>query len=97
MHASDPKRTDQANHPQTADMINDVIQVTKERYEKCQQGGLRISRSTGKDIDLRQLSQKIINAALSFKEIISTTAGFDPTHHAASAWAVISLGLTVSL
>jgi len=96
IHASVPKDTDQANHPRTAVIINDVIQATKERYEKYQQGGLKIPRSTGEDINLRKQSERIINAALSFKEIISTVANFDPTHHAASAWAVISLGLTVS-
>lgn len=90
------KKTDQANHPQTAVIINDVIQVTEEWYKKYRQGGLKIPKSTGEDIDLRKQSQKIINAALSFQEIISTAANFDPTHHAANAWAVISLGLTVS-
>lgn len=96
IHASVPTNIDEANHPQTTVIINDIIQITKERYEKYQQGGLKIPRSTGEDIDFRKQSQKIINAALSFKEIINTATNFDPTHHAASAWAVISLGLTVS-
>lgn len=82
---------------QTTVIIEEVIKTTEKRYKEYQQGGMKIKRSTGEDVDLRKLSQKIIDAALSFKDIISATANFDPTNHAASAWAVISLGLTVSL
>lgn len=77
-------------------IISDVIQVTEERYKKNKQKALRIPRSAGENIELRKLSRKIIDAALSFKEIISTTALFDLTQVAASAWAAISLGLSVS-
>lgn len=86
---------DEKKH-KTKAIIDKVVETTKEQYEKYQEGGLKIRRSTGNDIDLRKLSHKIINAAFSFKEIISTVVGFDPTHHAASAWAVVSIGLTVS-
>lgn len=80
----------------TEAILNSVIRITEEQYEKYQQGGIKIQRSTGENINIRQYSQKIINAALSFKDIISAVVAFDPTHHAASAWAVVSLGLTVS-
>jgi hypothetical protein len=76
-------------------VIDGVIQITEEQYQQYQQGGIRIRRSTGEDVDLRKLSGKIIHAALSFKDVVSTVVTFDPTHHAACAWAVISLGLTV--
>lgn len=89
--------TDKGNLPQTTVIIDEVIKITEKRYKEYQQGGIKIKRSTGEDVDLRKLSQKIIDAALSFKDIISTAANFDPTNHAASAWAVVSLGLTVSL
>jgi hypothetical protein len=64
--------------------VSEVIRLTEEQYEH--------SKVNGK---IRESSQRIINAALSFKEIISAVAASDPTHHAASAWAIVSLGLTV--
>ncbi|GMG08914.1 unnamed protein product [Aspergillus oryzae] len=71
---------------QPRDLIEEVIHLTTEQYEQYQQ------EATGK---LRTSSRKIINAALSFKDIIGAVATFDPTQHAASAWAIVSLGLTV--
>lgn len=47
-------------------------------------------------LNIRDFSRTIINAALSFEKIISVAVAFDPTGHAASAWAIISLSLTVS-
>ncbi|KAJ9488439.1 hypothetical protein VN97_g4841 [Penicillium thymicola] len=84
------------NHSRTTDLVNEVIQKTKEQYEEFLRGGIKIKRSTGEDIDLRKVSRKIIDAALSFKEIVSAVVSFDPTGHAASAWAVVSLGLTMT-
>ena len=79
----------------TISVVENVIQTTEKRYQEYQEGGLKIRRSSGKDIDIRGSCQKIINAALSFKDVISAVSAFDPTSHAASAWAVVSLGLTV--
>jgi hypothetical protein len=70
----------------TSLLISDVIHLTEEQYKKFQQ------KVDGK---LRESSQKIINAALSFKDIIGAVAASDPTHHAAGVWAIVSLGLTV--
>lgn len=84
------------NHSGTTGLVNEVIEKTKEQYEEYLRGGIKIKNSTGEDIDLRKVSRNIIDAALSFKEIISAVVSFDPTGHAASAWAVVSLGLTVS-
>ncbi|KAE8362697.1 WD40 repeat-like protein [Aspergillus caelatus] len=81
---------------QTELMIEKVIERTKQQYESYQNGGLKIQRSTGEYIDLRKLSRNIIDAALSFKDIIGAVVAYDPTHHAASAWAVVSLGLTMA-
>ncbi|KAL4862351.1 hypothetical protein BDV12DRAFT_203139 [Aspergillus spectabilis] len=78
---------DEGTHSQTNALISDVIRLTEEQYEKHQQ------KANGK---FRASCQKIINAALSFKDIISAVAAFDPTQHAASAWTIVSLGLTVT-
>ncbi|KAJ5249461.1 hypothetical protein N7524_011777 [Penicillium chrysogenum] len=79
--------TDPQNPPQTTLLISEVIHLTEKRYEIFQQ------RADGR---LRESAQKVINAALSFKDIIGAVAASDPTHHAASAWAIVSLGLTIS-
>ncbi|KAF7595224.1 hypothetical protein BBP40_006970 [Aspergillus hancockii] len=81
---------------QTELIIDKIIERTKQQYESCQDGGFKIRRSTGEDIELRKLSRNIIDAALSFKDIVSAVVAYDPTHHAASAWAVVSLGLTMT-
>jgi hypothetical protein len=74
------------NHPRMEIIIDGVIRKTEELYKEYQQG---------EDSQFRKPSQKIINAAWSFKDIIGAVAASDPTHHAASAWAIVSLGLTV--
>ena len=70
------------------ELIDEILQVTKQQYEAYQQKS---------DRTLRKTSRKIIDALLSYKEIISAVAGLDPTQHAASAWAVVSLGLKVCI
>jgi hypothetical protein len=70
----------------TSLLISEVIQSTEEQYKNFQQ---RV------DEKLREYSQKIINAALSFKDIVGAVVASDPTHHAAGVWAIVSLGLTV--
>ncbi|KAJ5718775.1 hypothetical protein N7488_004421 [Penicillium malachiteum] len=67
-------------------LIDEIIQVTKQQYEAYQQKS---------DKTLRKVSRKIIDALLSYSEIISAVAGLDPTQHAASAWAVLSLSLKI--
>ncbi|KAJ5772399.1 NACHT and WD40 domain protein [Penicillium odoratum] len=76
---------DRGDNPR--DLIDEVIQTTKEEYEKYHQ------TSHGK---FKQTSHKIVNAALSFNDIVGSTAALDPTQHAASAWAIVSLGLTMT-
>ncbi|KAL4738277.1 WD40 repeat-like protein [Aspergillus similis] len=90
------RETDGRDRSQTVAVIEGVIQTTEEQYKRYQQGGIKIQKSTGKDIDLRELSRKIINAALSFKDIVNLVVSFDPTHQAAGAWAVVSLGLSMT-
>ncbi|KAF7588866.1 hypothetical protein BBP40_005051 [Aspergillus hancockii] len=74
------------NQSQTKVLIGEVIRLTEEQYEKYQQ------KANGK---LRESCQKIINAALSFKDIINAVAASDPTNHAVRAWTIVSFGLTI--
>ncbi|BAE55954.1 unnamed protein product [Aspergillus oryzae RIB40] len=87
---------EQNGNSPTEAIIEKVIQGTKQQYEGYQNGGIKIRRSTGEDIDLRKLSRNIIDAALSFKDIVSAVVAFDPSCYAASAWTVVSLGLTMT-
>lgn len=84
------------NHSKTLDMVDMVIRVSEEQYKEYQIGGVKMRLGPGeKHINLRDIAQKILTAALSFKDVISATIALDPTGHSSSAWAVISLGLTV--
>lgn len=86
----------QNGYSKTLAVVDDVVQITGKQYEEYQNGSLKIKWGLGeKDINLRDTMQRILNAALSFKDIISAVTAFDPTGHASSAWALVSLGLTV--
>ena len=74
--------------------VQEVIQVTEDRYKKYQQGSWRFQRSTGKDIVPREIARNIFNAAFSFKNVIG--AGGIELDPAACAWAVVSLAMKVS-
>ncbi|KAB8238953.1 YVTN repeat-like/Quino protein amine dehydrogenase [Aspergillus alliaceus] len=78
---------DKENRTRTEDLIGEVIHLTKEQYEKYQQNANQRTRTCFRNI---------LNAVLSFKDIIGTAATLDPTQHAASAWAIVSLGLTMT-
>ena len=76
--------------------LDEVIQLTKQQYENYRSGGLKITQGSGKEeINIRDTAHRILDATLSFKDIINAIAAFDPTSHASSAWAIVSLGLTV--
>lgn len=79
----------------TRQILDKIIQTTKEEYEEYQAGGWKIRGLKGENIDVRNVSERIINAASSVKDIVSTVMAFDPTSHAYCAWAIVSLGLTV--
>ncbi|KAL4735577.1 hypothetical protein BDV11DRAFT_211866 [Aspergillus similis] len=78
---------DLENPPPVAVLISKVIHLTEKQYKNFQQRA---------DRRLQESSYKVINMALSFKDIISTVAASDPTYHAASAWAIMSLRLTIA-
>ncbi|KAJ5618518.1 NACHT and WD40 domain protein [Penicillium herquei] len=79
-----PTRSDESD---PRDIIDEVVKTTKEEYEEHCQG------ASGK---FKETAHKIINAALSFKDNIGAAAALDPTQHAASAWKIVSLGLTMA-
>ncbi|KAJ5626764.1 hypothetical protein N7528_004191 [Penicillium herquei] len=74
--------------------INGVIEDTKARYTEWKNGGLRIGGNNG-GINIRDYTERIVNAALKASDLISMFVSFDPTGHASSAWTVISFGMSV--
>ncbi|KAF5864248.1 hypothetical protein ETB97_008245 [Aspergillus alliaceus] len=65
--------------------LSGVVETVKIQYE--------IDQEKSK---IREPAQKIIKAVLSFQDFIKAAVAFDPTGHATSVWAVVSLGLTMT-
>ena len=67
-------------------ILNDVVDTVKTQYE--------IDQAKSK---IREPAQKIITSVLGFQDLIKAAVGFDPTGHATSAWAIVSLGLNLGV
>ncbi|KAB8210423.1 WD40-repeat-containing domain protein [Aspergillus parasiticus] len=78
---------------QMVEIINTVIETTKKQYDEHQRRGLKIKRSRGDDINIRDSALKIVSATLSFRDIITAIAVFDPTGYADKVWGLVSVGL----
>ncbi|CAI7568060.1 unnamed protein product [Penicillium pancosmium] len=65
--------------------LNGVLETVRTQYEVDQ----RKSK-------IKEPTQKIIKAVLSFKDLVQAAVAFDPTGHATSVWAIVSLGLTMT-
>ncbi|KAL4928943.1 uncharacterized protein BDV17DRAFT_298409 [Aspergillus undulatus] len=74
------------SHSRTKEILNRVLETTEKQYEECQ----------GSRITIRATAHKILNSALSFQDTVSNIVRFDPTGHASSAWAIVSLALTMA-
>ena len=80
---------------QMVEIVNTVIETTKKQYDEHQRRGLKIRRSRGDDINIRNSALKIVSATLSFRDIIMAVAVFDPTGYADKVWGLVSVGLGV--
>ncbi|OJJ65575.1 hypothetical protein ASPBRDRAFT_100228, partial [Aspergillus brasiliensis CBS 101740] len=69
----------------TREILDEVVMATEAQYRE----------KGGKD-GIRARAHKILNSVLSFQDIVSNIAKFDPTGYASSAWAIVSLGLTMA-
>ncbi|OOO09066.1 WD-40 repeat-containing protein [Aspergillus oryzae] len=75
------------------EIVNTIIETTKKQYDEHQRRGLKIKRSRGDDINIRDSVLKIVSATLSFRDIIMAVAVFDPTGYADKVWGLVSVGL----
>jgi hypothetical protein len=85
--ASDRSDNGEATTPDIESTLNTVIDTVKKQHE--------IRKLKKQDSWLGDGPQKILSVVLSLQENISAVIACDPTGHASSAWAVVSLGLTV--
>ncbi|KAL2847067.1 hypothetical protein BJX68DRAFT_276940 [Aspergillus pseudodeflectus] len=74
-----------ASRSRTQEILDEVVKATEAQYKAEQ-------RREG----IRTTAHKIINSALSFQDVVNTAVRFDPTGYASSAWAIVSLGLTMA-
>ncbi|KAE8132446.1 hypothetical protein BDV38DRAFT_275126 [Aspergillus pseudotamarii] len=74
-----------AGDARTREILDEVVKATRAQYKK--EGGKHGIRAT---------AEKILDSVLSFQDIVSNIAKFDPTGYASSAWAIVSLGLTMA-
>ncbi|KAB8213589.1 hypothetical protein BDV33DRAFT_184479 [Aspergillus novoparasiticus] len=74
-----------AGDARTREILDEIVKATEAQYRK----------KGGKD-GIRATAEKILNSALSFQDIVNNIAKFDPTGYASSAWAIVSLGLTMA-
>lgn len=72
-----------------------MVNATTAKYELWKKGGLKVRRKDGNDINLRDYSERILNAALQASDVITKAVSFDPTGKASTAWMVISFGMSV--
>jgi hypothetical protein len=69
---------------QTKKILEQVVKATEAQY-----------RENRNKNSIRATAHRILNSALSFQDVVSNVVRFDPTGYASSAWAIVSLGLTV--
>jgi hypothetical protein len=73
-----------AGRARTREILDQVVKATETQYKE----------DPRKDV-IWATAHKILNSALSFQDVINNAVRFDPTGYASSAWAIVSLGLTV--
>jgi hypothetical protein len=74
----------EAGRGKTKEILEKVVKATEAQYKEDQNKN-----------GIRATAYRILNSALSFQDVVSNVVRFDPTGYASSAWAIVSLGLTV--
>ncbi|KAL4815688.1 hypothetical protein BDW67DRAFT_176016 [Aspergillus spinulosporus] len=70
---------------QTKEILEQVVKATEAQYRENQNKN-----------GIRATAHRILDSALSFQDVVSNVVRFDPTGYASSAWAIVSLGLTMA-
>ncbi|BCR98241.1 uncharacterized protein AKAW2_31560S [Aspergillus luchuensis] len=78
-------KSQDTGNARTREKLDEVVEATKAQYKEKQ----------GKD-GIRATADKILNSVLSFQDVVDNIVKFDPTGYASSAWAIVSLGITMA-
>lgn len=92
--ALDPSTNQDAKKP-PSHLVDEVIDLTKEKCAQYEAGGWHIKREGREDINVREKAKSLICSALVVKDLIDAGLQFDVSGYGALAWSVVSFGLQV--
>ena len=90
----DPSTNQDPNKPPTY-LVDEVIDLTREKCAQYEAGGWHIKREGREDINVREKAKSLICSALVVKDLIDAGLQFDASGYGALAWSVVSFGLQV--
>ena len=76
-------------------LVDEVIDLTREKCAQYEAGGWHIKREGREDISVREKAKSLICSALVVKDLIDAGLQFDVSGYGALAWSVVSFGLQV--
>ena len=92
--ALDPSTNQNPKKP-ASHLVDEVINLTKEKCAQYEAGGWHIKREGREDINVRDKAKSLICSALVVKDLIDAGLQFDVSGYGALAWSVVSFGLQV--
>lgn len=90
----DPSTNQKLNKPPSY-LVDEVIDLTREKCAQYEAGGWHIKREGREDINVREKAKSLICSALVVKDLIDAGLQFDASGYGALAWSVVSFGLQV--
>ena len=90
----DPSTNQKPNKP-PSHLVDEVIDLTREKCAQYEAGGWHIKREGWEDINVREKAKSLICSALVVKDLIDAGLQFDASGYGALAWSVVSFGLQV--
>lgn len=92
--ALDPSTNQNTKKP-PSHLVDEVIDLTREKCAQYEAGGWHIKREGREDINVREKAKSLICSALVVKDLIDAGLQFDVSGYGALAWSVVSFGLQV--
>ena len=92
----DQKKKDQLStitEPQRPEVMDEIEEQIKTLYRDHHAQESRINRVESKSDIMIAAAKKILSSVLWFKSLVDSIVACDPSGHASTAWAIISLGL----
>ena len=87
--------TNQKPNKKPSHLVDEVIDLTREKCAQYEAGGWHIKREGREDINVREKAKSLICSALVVKDLIDAGLQFDASGYGALAWSVVSFGLQV--